>query len=1412
MGYRGRSYQAWLLGGAAALALTAGSAAAAEDAQFSIAPQPLASALNEFSIQSRQSVLFTTDLAQSRVSPGVSGEVEVADALSSLLAGTGLTWKRQGDTFLVMKADADPQSGSAAGGGAEVEALIVTAQKREEDIQDVPIAMSAFTQEALETAQIAGGPDLMTQVPNMTFTKTNFSGYSIQIRGIGTQAISATTDPAVAVGFNNSPMIRNRFFEQEFYDLNRVEVLRGPQGTLYGRNATAGVVNLLTARPTHRFEAKLSADVANYSSTRLEGMLNIPIVDDKLALRLAGAWTKREGFVTNQMTGKQVDGRDLWSTRLTLGFEPTDAISAYSTWEHFEEDDDRLRSGKQLCKKAEFPATIGGVPLPPPGPGAPANAYGSYSYLSQGCLAASMYAEDSFQTPNGYALPYYGATSSVGNPVFPDRDAYVSTVQSRDLRVIESSFEPGYRARADVVQLQLNFDLSDDVSLTSETLYSVDNVFSTQDFNRFTTAAKAFDVASLTLRPGVLTPDGIFCDPQLGCSDRLLLGDLSTAVSKQFGQEIRVSSNYAGPMNFSAGLNFVRYDTEEKYYVFANTLTMLSANLSDDDSTYVSGVTDNLACMPNRLPGDPNVLQDISGCTYIDPNPIGSLNDLGHNYFLSKNPYRLISYAAFGEIYYQLTPTLKVTGGLRYTVDKKRAPRAPSWLLVANTFGYPVSEVIELEWAKPTGRLVIDWKPDLALTDDTLLYASYARGYKAGGANPPPTTIASFGISFLGNNPQAVVDSSLLSPRTFDAEFVDAFELGAKNTLLDGRIALNGNIFYYDYRGYQISQIINRSAVSHNFDAEVWGAELEADWRPMENLKFGLKLGYEATRVADGSRAIDTIDRTAGNPDYMVLKPFPTVPSNCIVPVAWVVRNGFIQPAGDGIVGGTCVRLFYGGETLDGLDPATVPNNGEGIFKDLSGNELPNAPHVTATLSADYTVPLPNNWLATLHTDLYYQSEAWTRIINMDGYDKLKAYNNINLAAIFTNEDAGWKVMAYVKNVLDTDSITGAFLNSDDTGLTTNVFLTEPRLYGIRVTKNWSGGSLWGSSSPHEAGQPYALTLELGGGAARFDADNTRFTPAFVEASGSPILQSALDVQEEDLDWGDSREIKLTYGRPGSHWRVSAGLRRDETNGTASKLATQKNKGGRLFSPEVIAAYPQAAELDKYVQATNYVIGEARDREEAQLADFMVGRDVGLGLLDKSSINVGLRYAELSSISLVKVAGTADHEDFPDLNVAFLSPATMIHRYDISSLAEREFKGFGPAVSWDGSKVLFGGADAGYLTVDFGVGAAVLFGKQKTDVVVRSDDTPAKYNNVFLQVDEEPVVTTMSAVARSQSTTVYDLGANLGLSYEIGRMKVSGGYRIDRFYDVLDVGRGQHEDGDRTMDGPYFKIAVGFGG
>jgi outer membrane receptor protein involved in Fe transport len=1472
MFHKERKYSTRLLCGAAvgALAMFSSMAQAQELAPIEIAPQPLAKALGEFAAQTKRAVLVTPDLTVSRVSRGVSGETDPETALMAMLDGTGLTFRQDGDTFLIVKVAADPQSGSAAGDGADgtVEALIVTAQKREEDIQDVPIAISAFTQEQLTDRQVAGGPDLMTQVPNFTFTKTNFSSYSIQIRGIGTQAISATTDPAVAIAFNNTPFIRNRFFEQEFYDLQRVEVLRGPQGTLYGRNATAGVVNIISAKPSFGYEAKLSADVANYNSTRLEGMINLPLVEDKVAMRLAGAWTKREGFVTNEITGNPIDGRDLWSTRLSLRFSPTDRIDANLIWEHFEEDDDRLRSGKQLCNThvvtevAGF-TEVGGIPLAN-NPGLLNIGQGSGGWngvqgtFSQGCTPTSLYAPESFQTPNGISLPYYLPLGAVFLPTALT-DPYVSRTQSNDLRVIESTVDPEYRAKTDVVELQVAFDLTDTLSLSSETAWASDFIFSTQDFNRFNTAPGAWATSygggssNGLVERGILSPEGVFCDPQIGCSDRLVAVDLSTAKSRHFSQEFRLASNFEGPFNFSVGANFLRYDTEDKYYVFINSLSIISAispyGHVDELPTYVGGVTDNRECLKRGfVPPDYSTGEPILQCTYIDPNPIENLNDLGHNYFLSKNPYKLISYAVFGEAYYSITDALKVTAGLRWTVDKKEAPRIPSWVLASDTVGYPVIEVQELEWREPTGRLTVDWKPDLAFTDETLLYASFAHGYKAGGANPPPYGVA---IYSGGEVPANIIEQSATNPKTFDPEFINAFEVGAKNTLLEGRLTVNLAGFYYDYTGYQISQIVDRSATNLNFDAEVWGVELEADWRPLENLRLGLKLGYEDTKVADGEQAIDIMDRTAGHEGWVVVRPFPSIPSNCILPEwlfvgsNWQVYSPQLvnlggaaggNPAGCELAyvfghdpvtnlpyvpnptvgaGGGSLGIFHGVWTpypgWNPLDESQGHNHGQGFFKDLSGNELPNAPHYTATLTGDYTVPLPSDWLMTLHTDLYYQSEAWTRIFNTEGYDKLKAYTNVNLAAIFTNEDRGWKVMAYVKNVFDRDSITGAFLNSDDTGLTTNVFLTEPRLYGLRVTKEFSGGPWWTGANPDHTG-PYSLTVELSGQVQRHDAPYEGFEPSFMDAFQDEL--SPASAQNRDLDWGDGREARLTWRPDGSLWSVAGGVRYGRTNSDTTRLHSEvEGETGCAVGGKYAAFcdpdFYGGLYYDYMMQtAMNWSDVEVSNREEHFLVDFEVGRDLGLGIT-RSSIGAGLRFAQLESTTKFSMDGVPDW-DFPV--EGWFKYDTTHHRYEAELEATREFEGVGPVLSWDAAQRLFGDDEIGHVDLDWSLNGGVLFGKQKMQIT--GTESSAFYSGKYTSSFTTPIdpQTTPVSIERSKSVTAPMVDLSLGLAYEIQRIKIGAGYRWERYFDVLDAGADERKKFDRTIDGPYFKLAIGFGG
>jgi iron complex outermembrane receptor protein len=780
------------------MALTLGGLVSSFATTFNVPGGDLNAALDAYIAQSGVQLLVPNNAVRGINTRGVKGNLSDGEALVRILKGTGFMAKpdSSGTLGIVRESrselDVRPtQLAATQAAPASLETVTVTSSKIGGDVQNIPISITALSQEQLTATQTAGGPDLVKQVPNMTFTKTNFSGYSIQLRGIGTQAISVTTDPAVAVAFNDTPFIRNHFFEQEFYDVSQVEVLRGPQGTLYGRNATAGVVNLISAKPSDQFEAMASADIGNYQNRRLEAMINIPIIDDRFDLRIAGEWTKRNGYTEDTSLDTSVDGRDLWSGRVTLGWKPTSDLQTYFVWEHFSEDDDRLRSGKQLCETAPPVTSVDGVAVPTPNPLSFVGGVLDLNtdYTSQSCQATSLYAPSAFQVPFGSSLPYVIALQ-VQNVETPGIDPYAETTQSANLRQIQSQLLPTYRAKNDTLEYNATYSVSQSLTLTSQSGFNQDFLWSSEDYNRFDTTPGIFQgvLSAGTLAPE-FSPDpnipgaSIFCDPQLGCSDRLVTQDLDEEHAWQLSQEFRLASSFSGPFNFSFGGNYLHYETEENYYVFSNAL---SAYAVQDANTWTGGIPPTTNCLftqlvHNQVGGyqNPNPITSgnvpLYGCIYTDPNPIGMLNNEGHNYFLSQNPYTLNSYAVFGETSYNIANDLKLTTGLRWTDDQKHFVNIPSEVLDEG-YGFWIGGVENQQWQRFTGRAVLNWTPKLEFTDQTLVYASYSHGYKAGGANPPGAVFQEgygVGVPFVDH------------PATFKPEYIEAFELGTKNTLLD---------------------------------------------------------------------------------------------------------------------------------------------------------------------------------------------------------------------------------------------------------------------------------------------------------------------------------------------------------------------------------------------------------------------------------------------------------------------------------------------------------------------------------------------------------------------------------------------------------------------------------------------------
>jgi outer membrane receptor protein involved in Fe transport len=909
---------------------------------------------------------------------------------------------------------AQTAAGAQQGGGNVLDELVVTAQKKEEALQDVPIAVSAFSQDSLQAQKIDGGPNLQQAIPNVTFAKGNFTNsFNFAIRGIGNKAVGVSTDGGVGVHENNAPLQSGNLFDAEFFDVERVEVLRGPQGTLYGRNATGGLVNIITAKPTDTFEAEITGELGNYNSQKLRGMLNMPLMGDKLAVRVAGNWLKRDGYVTNSYNSHKVDDRDLYSTRVSVMFNPVDSLRTNFMWEHFKEDDSRARVGKQLCTKDLGPATLGGMSTGTARP-----------FLTQGCLPASLYGDSAYGTVNTSGT----LTGELGNLVgFTSGDANLGDTTSRNLREIETLFDPIYQSSSNIYQFNLEYDLTDALTFTSLTSYSKGKVYTKLDYNR--------NISTVPFNNTPFTPGGFFADPQVGTTNKFTTLDVSSGNSEQWSQEFRLQSNFDGPLNFNVGGIWFDYKTTTDYIVIGNSLTISALALNFQN-------TGNPNCSPTAQP---------TTCIGIDTTatPDGS----GHNYYDNRSPYHLKSNAIFGELYWQANEKLKFTLGLRRTHDDKRLDVYDT-VLLSPGIGLTQSTTNPTEksiFNELTGRFGFDYK----LSDDNLLYAFYSKGYKGGGSNPP-----------------AAVGSASVKAQ-FDPEFVNAFELGSKNTLMGGSLMLNATGFYYDYQGYQISKIVNRTSVNENVNATVYGLELETLWSPVHNLRLNANLGYLHTKIADGVASIDTMNRTLSNPQYQVVKAGPSIPgaavgSNCVVNSAGIVTALTVNPALGATVPFACGGPAFYTAFLQSrgvpLPFATAISNAmfnysngysiEGKAADLSGNELPNSPHWTASVGAQYTWDFSGGWSATLRGDYYYQGEQYARVYNTE-YDHLKSWENANVTLKIEKPEWGFRIDAYVKNIGNDTPITDAYTTDDSSGLFTNLITLEPRTYGVSLTKRF---------------------------------------------------------------------------------------------------------------------------------------------------------------------------------------------------------------------------------------------------------------------------------------------------------------------------------------------------------------------
>ena len=216
---------------------------------------------------------------------------------------------------------------AATGAHAQVDTLVVTAQKREQNIQDVPVSVTAFGAADLEARNVITFEEVARSVAGLQFENdVDIRTSRIRIRGITGGGATAGTDSSVGVYIDEVYLGQSAAANTDLFDLERVEVLRGPQGTLFGRNTLSGVINMTSQRPSEEFGGYLKAEYGNFNHVRVRGRVSGAVIEDKLSASVSGVFFNRDGFLENEFLGVDTNDQNNWGARLGLYFTPTDNI------------------------------------------------------------------------------------------------------------------------------------------------------------------------------------------------------------------------------------------------------------------------------------------------------------------------------------------------------------------------------------------------------------------------------------------------------------------------------------------------------------------------------------------------------------------------------------------------------------------------------------------------------------------------------------------------------------------------------------------------------------------------------------------------------------------------------------------------------------------------------------------------------------------------------------------------------------------------------------------------------------------------------------------------------------------------------------------------------------------------------
>ena len=658
--------------------------------------------------------------------------------------------------------------------------IIVTATRRTELLSDVPIAVSAVSGEALQNTGATDVRALNQLAPSLLVSgATSEVNFSARIRGVGTVGENAGLESSVALFIDGVYRSRTGVGLSELGDIERVEVLRGPQGTLFGRNASAGLINIITKGPSYDFGGAGSATYGNYNYVRLDGSITGPIVADKAAFRLDGVYQKRDGFIINATPGeKDINDRDRYLIRGQLLLEPNDAI--------------KLRLIGDYTKRTEF--CCGAVN------------YGPNRNVSRDPATGDLVIVPNTLLP---VLQLLGANIPVATG---DQKFVRSQATTPGFNYISNTEDFGFSSEG-------TWSLGN-ATLTGITSYrdyknrqGQDSDYNALDIFRRTALDRRFRTFTQEFRA-----QGEAFDKRL---DWLVGGYFANEILNvrddfKYGNDFQRYSNCVLAEGQARGINNLNLINTADSSCFNRTLAATqSATIRG-----LAGLSPLGAGGFSPAGGFANIAAAIG---FTPPAGTNLLNGTGvvDNRFRQKSR----NYAFFTHNVIDIVrDKLSLTLGGRYTNEKKTltgsfntnnnfcgALRASGLAAFAglpcvinNTSGPgialtdPNRKKNESEF---TGTTVLAFKP----SKNVLVYGSYSRGYKAGGFNldtsaldlPNAALAATTPINTVANGRPDAADLQ------FAPEIVNAYEIGAK---FNGRkFNLNAAVFYSEFKNFQLN-------------------------------------------------------------------------------------------------------------------------------------------------------------------------------------------------------------------------------------------------------------------------------------------------------------------------------------------------------------------------------------------------------------------------------------------------------------------------------------------------------------------------------------------------------------------------------------------------------------------------------